>query len=407
MIISEKRSKINFLSFLWHSTFLALASNFMDVDTIIPSMLIKIGGNSIHLGFLTAIMLGGASLFQLLFAPIISSSPIKKTHLIAGINIRIATLFFIGLMFYFSNNLSSNIIILLIFILITIFSLSGSYANVAYIDIIGKSILAEKRKKFFSIKEIITSTGIFVSAWAVKLLIKKYEYPFNYSLLFTIAAILLFIASLGFWHIKEIKSVKSEKRNFLNFFKLLPSETKKNKNLKNYLFIINTAGIGVGFSPFLILFAKESSPLTYNFIGNILLFKVTGMILASILFYKFSKHLNYKTILTFDIVLGASIPLLALILKDAPHIYQFIFVLSGIFISILKISNSGILLEISTNENRTIYAGIAGAGKIFSTLFPLISGVLIYYLSFTTVFIIVSIIIASSYFFIKNLTCKE
>jgi len=63
MELTDKNSKRNFKAFIWHSTFLALASNFMDVDTIIPSMLIKAGGTSIHLGLLTAIMLGGSSLF--------------------------------------------------------------------------------------------------------------------------------------------------------------------------------------------------------------------------------------------------------------------------------------------------------------------------------------------------------
>jgi len=63
-MLTSDRAKINFRAFLWHAVFLALASNFMDIDTIIPSMLIKAGGTSIHLGFLTAIMLGGSSLLR-------------------------------------------------------------------------------------------------------------------------------------------------------------------------------------------------------------------------------------------------------------------------------------------------------------------------------------------------------
>ena len=80
MELSEQNSKKNFKAFLWHSAFLALASNFMDVDTIIPSMLIKAGGNSIHLGILTAIMLGGSSLFQLVFAGYLSNYSLKKKY---------------------------------------------------------------------------------------------------------------------------------------------------------------------------------------------------------------------------------------------------------------------------------------------------------------------------------------
>lgn len=55
MQLSEHNSRSNVQSFLWHAVFLALASNFMDVDTIIPSMLIKAGGTAFHLGLLTAI----------------------------------------------------------------------------------------------------------------------------------------------------------------------------------------------------------------------------------------------------------------------------------------------------------------------------------------------------------------
>jgi len=66
-ILTEKISKINFRAFIWHGIFLSLASNFMDVYTIIPSMLIKAGGNAVMLGFLTAIMVGGSGLMQIIF----------------------------------------------------------------------------------------------------------------------------------------------------------------------------------------------------------------------------------------------------------------------------------------------------------------------------------------------------
>lgn len=404
--VSTKQSKNNFRSFLWHAVFLALASNFMDVNTIIPSMLIKAGGNSIHLGFLSAIMLGGSGVFQLIFAPILYKNVLKLKYLLLGINLRIAALFSISAMFFFSYSLKGNTIILLIFILISIFSFSGSYSNVSYIDILGKSVKEKSRKHFFSIKEIVSSIGIFISAIIVRDLIKKFDYPNNYSLLFLIAGILLLIASLGFWNLKEIASTNPVKRNLIDFFKLIPNEIKKNPNLKYYLLIINTLGLGIGFLPFLILFAKENFLLSYKLIGNFLLFRIIGMLIASSIFYKLSKKINYKDLLIVAAIIGSLIPILALLLRNNQICYQFIFILSGIFVSLFKISNNGILLEISTNENRTIYAGISGAGKIFSTIFPLIAGLLIFYTGFNTIFLIVSAIILFSYLFIKKLDCK-
>lgn len=406
MQISPKRSKINFRNFLWHSVFLALASNFMDTDTIIPSMIVKAGGNSVHLGFLSAIMLGGSGVFQLLFAPLLSKNALKLKYLLLGINLRIIALLLMAAMFFFSFSLKGDTIILLIFVLISIFSFSGSYSNVSYIDILGKSIKEDRRKHFFSIKEITASVGIFLSAILVRYLIKQYEYPNNYALLFLIAGILLLIASLGFWNIKEMRSVKPVKRSLLDFFKLIPTEIKNNQNLKYYLLMLNTLGLGIGFLPFLILLAKENLDLSYKLIGNFLVFRITGMLFISTVFYWFSKRINYKTLLIVAIVIGSTIPLIALALRENQFYFQLIFILSGIFVSLFKISNDGILLEISTNENRTIYAGIAGAGKLFSTVFPLIIGLLIFFIGFNAVFISVSVILLSSYFFVRKLHCK-
>jgi len=406
MQISEKRSRINFRNFLWHAVFLALASNFMDVDTIIPSMLIKAGGNSVHLGFLTAIMLGGSSVLQLIFAPMLSKKAIKLPHLLFGINLRVIALFLISLMLFFSRSLSGDAIIIFIFILISIFSFSGSYSGISYTDILGKSILAESRKSFFSIKEIVLSIGILISALTVRYLITRYEYPDNYALLFSIAGLLLLIASFGFWNIKEVRSVNPVKKSIIDFFKLIPKEIKNNKNLKYYLLIINTLGLGIGFLPFLILFAKDKFDLSYMLIGNILLFRISGMLFASLTYFILSKKISYKGLLTIAVVIGVTIPIVALILDHNQYYFQFLFILSGIFVTLFKISNNGILLEISTNQNRAIYAGISGAGKIFSIVFPLIAGVVIYYIGFAAVFIFVSATVFVSYFFVRRLKCN-
>ncbi len=405
MQISAKRSKINFRSFLWHTIFLALASNFMDVNTIIPSMLVKAGGNSVLLGFLTAIMLGGSSVLQLVFAPMLSKKQLKLKYLLLGINLRVAALIFISLMFFFSASLTNNTIILLIFVFISIFSFSGSYASISYTDILGKSIRQESRKSFFSIKEMVLSMGILLSAIAVKYLITKYNYPNNYAVLFLIAGLLLLISSLGFWNLKEMRSINPVKKSLIDFFKLIPKEINKNANLKYYLLIINTLGLGISVLPFLILFAKDNFNLSFNLIGNILLFRISGNIFASTVYYKFSKKINYKVLLKIALFIGSSIPVIALLQSNNQYYFQFIFILSGIFASLFKISNNGILLEISTNENRAIYAGISGAGKIFTMIFPLIAGVIIYYFGYNMVFIFVSITILISYFFVRKLEC--
>lgn len=76
--------------------FLAFAQNFMDVDTIIPAMIIESGGGAFHIGLMTTIMLGGSSFTQLLFAPYVSNKPYKKKFLLLGVSSRILSLFALG-----------------------------------------------------------------------------------------------------------------------------------------------------------------------------------------------------------------------------------------------------------------------------------------------------------------------
>ncbi len=405
MQLTNEQSKHNFFAFLWHSTFLALASSFMDVDTIIPSMLIKAGGDSIHLGILTAIMLGGSTLFQLVFASYLSNKNFKKNYLLAAINLRVLSLLSLAFLFFNSNTLSGDLIIFLIFIFISVFSFSGSFAGVSYVDILGKSVHQHQRKKFFTSQQIVSSTGIFASALIVRKLLKYYDYPINYSVLFLIAGILLFIATAGFWKIREPESKVEKKHTLWQFFTMIPSEIKKNQNLKYYLLIINSLGLGLSILPFIILFAKENFGLSYQLIGNFLLYRTLGMLAAGLILFKFSDKFMYKTLLKFCLILGSSIPLVSLLFSDHILLYQFIFIFSGIFVATYKVAINGVLLEISTNENRAIYAGISGAGNILTTLFPLFAGVLISAFGFHFVFTGVVALIMISYIFTIKINC--
>ena len=405
-ILTEKISKINFRAFIWHGIFLSLASNFMDVHTIIPSMLIKAGGNAVMLGFLTAIMVGGSGLMQIIFAGFLSNKTHKKQYLLLGINFRIITLLLLAFILFRSDFISNQMLIFYIFILISVFSFSGSFANISYVDIMGKSIIYQKRKRFFSIKQAISSIGIFISAIIVRAILKHLSYPNNYGTLLLLAGILLFLASFGFWKIKEISVKFINKQSFWKFFKMIPREISQNSNLKNYLFIINCLGLAFSFIPFMILFAKRNFELSYSFIGNILLLKIIGMLITSLILYKRSEKFEYKKLLYFSFVLGTIIPLLSLFFGNNQLIYQLLFVLTGIFITTFNISRNGILVEISSNENRATYTGISGAGNILPTFFPLVAGILISLLGYYITFSIVSLIVASSFVFIKKINCR-
>ena len=406
MNLTPKISNRNFFSFLWHASFLAFAGVFMDVDTIIPAMLIESGGGAIHVGIMTAILLGGSSFAQLFFAPYISNKSYKKKYLLMGINLRIFSLLGLGsILFYLQTQHSVNII-WIIFALITVFALAGAFANISYTDIVGKSILEEKRKSFLSFKQIIAGIVVLFSAFLAKKVISNSDFPLNYAYTFTIGSFALLIASLGFWNLKETEPSVLKISGFKKFIQILKSELRTNPKLGYFLGFINTQGIVVSFLPFLMLYAKETFQTQSNDTATFLVFKVIGIVFVSFLILLSANKIKYKWLLYGNVLLSLSMAIGTILIYDATQI-KYIFILGGIVYSIFSITMNGILLEVSGKGNRAIYTGFVGAGNIIPAIFPLVAGYLIRVFGFQNFFLLYIVIIIFSIFFICKLNCKK
>jgi len=407
MLLTEKISKNNFYAYLWHAAFLALAKNFMDVDTIIPSMLIDAGGTPFHIGLLTAIMVGGTSFSQLFFTPLLSNKARKKGFLLLGINIRVVALLGLGLLLYWQSAKSGNATtIWFIFILMTLFSVSGAFAGISYSDILGRSLLNKQRKPFFSLRQVFSSIGILLSAYFAGIVLVGFDYPDNYAWLFIIAAAGLATASLGFWKIQEIPGPKLAIRGIKEYLDIIFHEIKTNKRLSSYLLLVNSLGISLALMPFLILYGKEMYGITNADVGTYLMLKViAGVITGSFLFY-YSKKIKYTPILYAITIISLFIPL-SLLVYSNPAVFGLYFFLGGVIFTLYKISIESILLEVSDNQNRTVYIGVVGAGSILPVIFPIFGGWLVPKFGFDVFFLLFAFIILFSIIFIRRLNCLK
>lgn len=398
----------NTVYFYWHAFFLALTKNFMDVNTVIPALLISAGGTEFHLGLLTTITIGGSKFSRIFFGGWLSPKPFKKKYLLLGVNLRVLSLLSLAILLLYSNHLSENTIIMLIFALMTLFSISGAFSTIPYTDILGKSLKTDERTRFFVRKQTINSIGILASALIVRKLITMFDYPLNYSLLIFIAGILLLIASLGFWLLKEKPSnINKNFESFWKSFSKLPEILKKDKKLVNYLIISNLVGLGIAIIPFYVSLGKQSFNLSPEKVGTWLLVQIIGMILSNFLWKRLSRNHGYKLILYTFISINFILPILALFLSVNFYSYLIVFLLSGFALSAYEIVIGGILIEISNESNRSFYAGISGIGSFFAVLYPLIAGTLIRLIGYVPVFAATSILATIGFIFASRLNCKE
>ena len=361
----------NFYAFIWHALFLAFASTFIDVNTILSSFILNIGGSSVHVGILTGISIGLPMITQLLFAGFLAGRIHKKPFLLTGIYLRVIALAGMGYTLSIAASSDPGRLLFMVFLWIGVFSVSGAFAGVSYTDIMGKAFIGSQRKTFLVFKQFISAAGMLVSAIVVRRMVMAFPYPENYTIIFFTASGLLFIATFGFLMIKEKPADTTDFHSMIRIIKSMPHMLKSDTNLTNYILLINLASLGLTMIPFFVALSKSLFGLDRNQIGNFLLLQFTGMFLS-----------RYG--------IGA---------------YQWIFFLAGFSVTAYKIFLDGILLEITTDDNRAIYAGVSGALSLTTAIFPLIAGLLIVTFGYTLIFMIMSPIIIFSAVFLWRIQC--
>lgn len=403
---TQQIQKRNYTAFLVHALFLALTMNFIDINTVVPNMLAESGATSLHMGLLSSIMIGGTSFMQLLFAGIIFPLKRKKPALLAGIYLRVTALIVLGI---FLRTLSGVGLwkVWTILGLMTVFSFSGAFANISYTDILGRTIEPTRRKNLLTTKQLISSVGVIVSALLVKVILSSMPYPKNYSTLFLLAGALLALATIGFWMIKEEDAPVKAKLSLSKRFEAFGQVIKEDSNMRLYLLLINTSGVILSTIPFLILFARTKFPIDGSLIGTFLLVQMAGSLLTNTLLTFFSKGQGYRGLLYLFISLGASIPLLAILASPSPITFALVFLLTGASAALYQIVAPGVLLEISTDENRPLYSGLAGAGSIMNILYPILAGALVVAVGYMVVFILTSLYILLGFYAARKIQCQR
>jgi MFS family permease len=406
-IDSIKGSNRNFYAFIWHALFLAAVSTFIDVNTVLSSVILNIGGSSTHVGILTAISIGIPLMAQLLFAGFLAGRPRKKPWLLMGIALRVLALAGMGFTLSMTAVPESMVILPMIFLWIGLFSLSGAFAGISYTDILGKVLVGSQRRRFLVFKQLIASVVMLLSAIIVRHLVTAFSYPQNYTILFLMASGLLSVAALGFFAVEEKSSPVSKSTSMIRTIRAIPTMLRTDSNLVNYIVSINLASLGLTIIPFYVALSKSAIGLTRQQTGDFLLLIFVGMILSTPIWNWVALRYKYKGIALSSVLIGGLLPVTALILlKFGIDAYRWVFFLSGFVIASSKISFEGILLEITNVENRAIYAGISGTLSLTAAFFPIIAGVLIEIIGFHVIFVITAPLVLASIFFILRLNCE-
>lgn len=398
----------NFRGLIWHAFWLALARTFAEKNVVLPSLILFAGGTQVQVGILTSILIGVPLVTQIFFASYLTNKTFKKKFLLLGIYLRVFAFLGVGVSIFFFKLFSPEVFIAIIFLWMALFALSGAFAGISYMDIIGKSFNTDQRKQFFVTRQFLSGGGIFISALIVDRILSQMQYPGNYQAAFLTAAALLFIASIGFLYLREKPSgILRRYQGAREVFKSIPGEIKQNSNLKYFIVIANLLGFTFVLVPFYLGFIQHNYSITPAVIGRFLLVQIAGMVLSNFVWRRVVRTFSFKGMLKITVVLLSALPLLALLLNSW-HIltlYYSLFFLAGSAISAQKIALDGVIIEITNETNRPLYTGIFGTFNLTSAVIPVLLGFAFVQVGYPVIFVSLALLTLSAFPVIKKMEC--
>lgn len=401
--------KSSYRGFLLHGIFLALTATFTEVNSVLPALVLQVGGSEIHIGIITAIMIGLPLVSQLVFAPFVQKRRKKKPYLLGGIYVRITALLGIGLLLLQAERISPVAVLAFIYTGLILFSLSGAFSGISYVSLIGSTIPGELRHRFFLRKQLFWSVGVLLSAILTRFIIKGFEGSLRYAFLFSLASAMLLAGSAGFWMIREKnEDTGGDKTPLKEILSSMKGIFREDHTFRNFCLTTNILSMAIVLIPFYLPSLVRWFQAPPAFVGTIVLLQMGGMLLSNMIWPKIVKPLGFKGILRIEAAGGFLIPLfMAAALRSGAGqwLLYVLFPLLGALSSAHRMSTEAALVQISDGNKRALYSGIYGAVNLTSALAPLIFGFLLKNFSFILLFPLLGILSLSALPLISRMVC--
>jgi len=411
--INNNNIKWNFAMGLIHGILFAAGEAFHNPDTVLPIFLDHFSKSKILIGLSSTLIgrLGGImSVFpQLLVANRIENKTRKKPLLKFAITIRALSWGLLAFTTYIFNNSYPNLTILFLFITLILHTFMGGIAAIPFFDIWGKSLPSNLRGRFFGYRQLWGGILAIGSGLIVKNILgnNAMKFPYNFALLFFLAFILFSISYIALGSVKEpTEKVYKNQLPFKDFLKKAFLIIKKNSNYKKFIMVEILVGAGGMALPFYVLYLKDVLQINLGTVGMLLSAQMLGSVLSNILWAHLSDFVGNKKVIQISSFAGLMVPIVALMIQfKSELLYFLLFAIIGFFIAGRTIGKTNYLLDIAPSKDRPIYISLTGTLLFPVSLFPLIGGLILQYISYNMLFIITGIPVLLG--FILSFNLKE
>lgn len=382
--------------------FFAVVNATVSPGTVLSAFFLKLFNSTFFATLPLALMNIGGLWPQLIISNVAEANERKKPfYAVAGV-IRVVSLIIMTVCTFFLKKGQSWILISLIPFLYFIHSSGSGVCNLIWMDIVGKTVPANRRGSLMGTRGLLGGTLSFIAGFYVKYMLgdKGPGFPYSYGWLFIIGAVFQISAVSAFLRIPEpITEIKTERPTFKKHIVQGLSIFKTDKDYRLLFFIrilnsISTIGVMV-FIPY----ALKKLGLPESIVGVLMVISTCFALPSNILWSRIGDKYGNRLLMLIATIPYLLVPIIAIVSSYVPNVSLRIYDLRTVIfiaaytLSAMTMNGRGIgdmnyLLDLAPEEKRPSYVAFMSVMLAPTALVPLIGGMIAELISFQATFII-------------------
>ncbi len=304
-------------------------------------------------------------------------------------------------------------LLLAFFIFYGFSSLASGLSGLPFLEVVGKTIHPRRRGEFFAWRLGLGGLFSIGASFLVRWLLDPaapIQFPHNFGLLSILYFIIGSMSVMTFCQVKEQPEITlpltpSIKDQFSSAVKFL----KNDPTYRRFITMQSTLLMGGGATPFFAVFVQQQLGGSPAMIGVYLGVIMVTNLVANVVFGKVSNQHGNSAVMRFGTVAGLIMTTWVFILailaaplsitgQAASILLIPVYILSGIRGTAIGVAGNSLLLDISPQENRSLYMGFTNSLLgivLFSTA---LSGVLLELLGYQVLFLLMILLHIYAYF---------
>lgn len=378
----------NYLLMFWDSVIFTNAMTFLSVTVVIPYFLSTLGANTFQIGLASTLVGVGTLITQPFFAKWATETSKKLTTFVWILTVqRVFFLIFVMLMPLLAVRHPGWTVpaFLICWGIYNLFT--GSYSPF-YVNLFSNMVPGNLRGSLLGFSRAAANIIAIAASYFVGVLLKQLAFPWNYTVVFGIGAILLLVDCLDFWLMKEPPDMQGAvKISYKAYIDIIPQILKTNKFyvklVLSYVFF-TIANISLSFYSLYMIRTYHATA------GDIsLLMIITGAvnIAGNLFFGVLSDRRGHMLVLKISACLGVVAGICVICFHSILGMYG-AFTFSSLCACGYMLSNSVLIMQHSPQQHISIYISInIMITTIVSSLITMLSSAVIDAYSFAPAFI--------------------